>query len=227
MLRGLGISKDWDVSKEGEKDGLNEDEAEKKKRRVDEEDELDEDTEGPNVFWPFTSHLALVDRRVVYGRNVLASRVTKTLLQLMWLALKDKVLVLLSIAAVISLALGLFQDFGTPVSDCQFSCGEGKTCTEPPVDWVEGVAIMVAVVIMVGVGSVNDWQKERQFKALNDRKEDRTVKVVRAGGERVINVKVRCKNYFIYFIYIQIILLLGRRRGRHCAARAGRDRALR
>ncbi len=168
------------MSEEGRKDGLNEDEAEKK-RRIDDED--DGDTEGPDVPWPFTSHLALADRRAVYGRNVLPSRASKTLLQLMWLALKDKVLVLLSIAAVVSLALGLFQDFGTPVSDRQFSCGEGKTCTEPPVDWVEGVAIMVAVVIVVGVGSVNDWQKERQFKALNDRKEDRDGQS-RARGQR-------------------------------------------
>jgi Ca2+-transporting ATPase len=58
------------------------------------------------------------------------------------------------------------------------------------VDWVEGVAIMVAVAIVVVVGSVNDWQKEKQFKALNEKKEDRTVKVMRGGAEKVINVKV-------------------------------------
>jgi hypothetical protein len=75
----------------------------------------------------------------------------------MYTALKDKVLVrqlflphiwkpkyeysdqvLLSIAAVISLALGLFQDFGTT-----------RPAGEPPVDWVEGVAIMVAIFIVV------------------------------------------------------------------------------
>ena len=33
------------------------------------------------------------DRHRVYGQNVLPSRKTKSLLQLMWLALKDKVLV--------------------------------------------------------------------------------------------------------------------------------------
>lgn len=45
---------------------------------------------------------------------------------------------MLSVAAVISLALGLFQDFGTPRKD-----------DEPPVDWVEGVAIVVAIAIVV------------------------------------------------------------------------------
>jgi Ca2+-transporting ATPase len=99
---------------------------------------------------------------------------------------------------VISLALGLFQDFGTPRKD-----------GEPPVDWVEGVAIMIAVAIVVSgsallsildvtivvaqviVGSLNDWQKERQFKTLNERKEERGVKVIRDGVEKVIDVKVR------------------------------------
>jgi Ca2+-transporting ATPase len=46
--------------------------------------------------------------------------------------------ILLSIAAVVSLALGLFQDFGTP-----------QPAGQPPVDWVEGVAIMIAVLIVV------------------------------------------------------------------------------
>ena len=46
--------------------------------------------------------------------------------------------VLLSIAAIVSLALGFFQDFGTQ-----------RSSDEPPVDWVEGVAIVVAIVIVV------------------------------------------------------------------------------
>lgn len=54
---------------------------------------------------------------------------------------------------------------------------------------------MVAVIIVVVVGSMNDWQKERQFKKLNEKKEDRTVKVIRSGAEKVVNIKVS-SNYF-------------------------------
>jgi Ca2+-transporting ATPase len=118
------------------------------------------------------------DRKRVFGENVLPQRTSKCLLALMWLALQDKVLILLSIAAVVSLALGLFQDFGTP-----------QPAGEPPVDWVEGVAIMIAVLIVVVVGSINDWQKERQFMTLNEKKEERGVKVIRNGIERLIDVK--------------------------------------
>ncbi|KEP46359.1 calcium-transporting ATPase, partial [Rhizoctonia solani 123E] len=128
------------------------------------------------------------DRRRVYGVNVMPSRKSKGLLLLMWLALKDKVLVLLSIAAVVSLALGLYSDFGTPPELVVCTSGEGL-CEAPRVDWVEGVAIMIAILIVVVVGSLNDWQKERQFRKLNDKKDDRGVKVVRDGKEQVINVK--------------------------------------
>ncbi len=55
-------------------------------------------------------------------------------------------------------------------------------------DWVEGVAIIVAILIVVTVGSLNDRQKERQFKALNEKKGDRLVKVIRDGRERQIHV---------------------------------------
>lgn len=85
--------------------------------------------------------------------------------------------ILLTIAAVVSLALGFFQDFGPskPVG--------------PKVDWVEGVAIIIAILIVVLVGSINDYQKERQFKVLNSKKEERTLKIIRGGAEKLIDVK--------------------------------------
>ena len=45
------------------------------------------------------------DRRRVYGENVLPTRITKTLLQLMWAALKDKVLVSVFFAVPLLLIL--------------------------------------------------------------------------------------------------------------------------
>ena len=38
------------------------------------------------------------------------------------------------------------------------------------------------------VGSLNDWQKERQFQTLNEKKEERGVKVIRDGAERIIDI---------------------------------------
>lgn len=63
--------------------------------------------------------------------------------------------IILCIAAVISLALGIYQDLGTEPEHV-FDAATGQEVEVPSVDWVEGVAIMVAVLIVVLVGSVND-----------------------------------------------------------------------
>lgn len=39
------------------------------------------------------------------------------------------------------------------------------------------------------VGSLNDWQKERQFQSLNEKKEERGVKVIRNGVEQVVDIQ--------------------------------------
>ncbi|KAF8253797.1 calcium ATPase [Wilcoxina mikolae CBS 423.85] len=116
------------------------------------------------------------DRLRVFKENRLPEKKSKSLFELMWIALMDKVLLLLSAAALISLALGLYQTFGM------------KHHEGPSVDWVEGVAIIVAVVIVIVVGAGDDWQKERQFVKLNKKKEDRTVKVIRLGRSLQISV---------------------------------------
>lgn len=116
------------------------------------------------------------DRKRVFGEHRLPDRTSRSFLQLMWIALQDRVLILLSIAAAVSLALGLYQTFGQ-------HHGDGAR-----VEWIEGVAIIVAIAIVVIVGSVNDWQKERQFRKLNQKKEDRSVKVYRSGKPVKISI---------------------------------------
>lgn len=118
-----------------------------------------------------------VDRKRVFADNRLPEKKTKSLLELAWITYNDKVLILLTIAAVVSLALGLYQAIGQPHKP-----GEAK------VEWVEGVAIMAAIIIVVVVGTINDWQKERQFVKLNKKKENRTVKVIRSGKSQEISI---------------------------------------
>lgn len=117
------------------------------------------------------------DRYRVFKDNRLPEKKGKSLLELMWITYNDKVLILLSIAAVVSLAVGLYQTFG-----------KKHKPGEPKIEWVEGVAIIVAIVIVVIVGSLNDFQKERQFAKLNKRKQDRNVKVVRSGKTVEVSV---------------------------------------
>lgn len=121
------------------------------------------------------SENSFADRKRVFKDNRLPEKKAKSIFQLAWMAYNDKVLILLTVAAVVSLALGIYQSVTAKP-------GQSK------VQWVEGVAIVVAIVIVVVVGAANDWQKERQFVRLNKKKEDRNVKVIRSGRSREISV---------------------------------------
>ncbi|KAJ5130506.1 uncharacterized protein N7515_006545 [Penicillium bovifimosum] len=112
------------------------------------------------------------DRIRVFSQNRLPARKSTSFLKLFWDAYNDKIIILLTIAAVVSLSLGIYETL---------SEGTG-------VEWVEGVAICVAILIVTVVTAVNDWQKERQFTKLNKRNDDREVKVTRSGKTSMISV---------------------------------------
>ena len=132
----------------------------------------------------------IAQRVQVYGANLLPERKSKSLLMLMWLALQDKILILLIIAAIVSLALGLYTDFTPPqeMQPCVHPEPGKRECPAPPVDWVEGVAILVAVIVVDLVGSLNDWQKERQFRVLDAKKESRPITVQRDGKKHLVDI---------------------------------------
>lgn len=126
------------------------------------------------------------DRRRVFKDNHLPRKKGRSLLRLMWITYKDKVLFLLTGAALVSLAIGIYQTIGHPkpaqaAEDAAAKGIEGDDPGGPQIEWVEGVAIMIAIVIVVVVGSFIDYSKERQFAKLNRKKQDRIVKVVRSG----------------------------------------------
>ncbi|KAF9131216.1 hypothetical protein BGX30_013197 [Mortierella sp. GBA39] len=130
------------------------------------------------------------DREQHFGRNVLPKRKPKTIFQLMWMALQEKILILLLIAAVISVALGIYEDYGMEHKAVDRYDRNYKKISgdDAKISWVEGVAILFAVMIVVLVGSVNDYQKEAQFRKLNAKKEDREVKALRNGETVLISV---------------------------------------
>ncbi|KAK4050298.1 plasma membrane calcium [Microbotryomycetes sp. JL201] len=128
------------------------------------------------------------ERTRVYGANRVPAKKSKSFLALCWAAYTDKVLLILSVAAIVSLALGIYQSVGVEPHTYPSTRCPNNLCTEPQVEWVEGVAITIAILIVVLVGSVNDWQKERQFQKLNAQKEERNVKVLRDGQEKLMSV---------------------------------------
>ncbi|KAL8831314.1 MAG: hypothetical protein Q9191_000933 [Dirinaria sp. TL-2023a] len=118
------------------------------------------------------------DRRRIFKDNRLPTKQSLSIWRLFWNAYNDRILIILTAAAIISLALGVYE-----------AVGQQRSPQEPQsLDWVEGLAIEVAVVIVVLVTGVNDYRREKQFVALNAKKDDRQVKAIRSGKSIMISV---------------------------------------
>ena len=118
------------------------------------------------------------DRKRIFKDNRLPAKKPVSIWRLFWNAYNDRVLLILTAAAAISLALGIYEAVGQPPDP------EGGAS----LDWVEGLAIIVAIVVVVLVTGLNDYRRERQFTALNARKDDRQVKAIRSGKSAMISV---------------------------------------
>lgn len=108
----------------------------------------------------------------VFGNNMESSRPPKGLCSLIWDALDDFTERILMAAATFSIVV--------------------QTSLAPPerqsTEWINGFAILVAVIVCAAVTSVNDWQKERQFQELNKVAGDRKrVNVIRNGQLKIIH----------------------------------------
>ncbi|XP_071193033.1 plasma membrane calcium-transporting ATPase 2 isoform X4 [Salvelinus alpinus] len=129
-------------------------------------------------------------RKEVYGENLIPPKKPKTFLQLVWEALQDVTLIILEVAALISLGLSFYQP---PGGDSGESCGTAAAGAEDEGEaeagWIEGAAILLSVVCVVLVTAFNDWSKEKQFRGLQSRIElEQKFQVVR--GAQVIQLPV-------------------------------------
>ncbi|KAI7835045.1 PMCA-type calcium-translocating P-type ATPase, partial [Kickxella alabastrina] len=143
--------------------------------------ELAEEQDDSELTWLAefeTDRKLYADRVEKYGVNILPPTQARSFLGLVWDALHDKMLILLVVAAIVSLAIGIYQDVrvtGDKIEDSQ------------DVHWVEGFAIIVAIAVVTLVASINDYQKEKQFRRLNAKKNDRKVRLTRGGQECLVS----------------------------------------
>uniref|UniRef100_A0A8C6VFK8 Calcium-transporting ATPase n=1 Tax=Naja naja TaxID=35670 RepID=A0A8C6VFK8_NAJNA len=131
----------------------------------------------------------LEKRRQAFGQNFIPPKKAKTFLQLVWEALQDVTLIILEIAAIISLGLSFYHP---PDGDNEI-CGEAKGSAEDEGEaqagWIEGAAILFSVIIVVLVTAFNDWSKEKQFRGLQSRiEQEQKFTVIRKG--QVIQIPV-------------------------------------
>jgi len=134
----------------------------------------------------------LEKRRQIYGTNVIPPKKPKTLLELIWEALQDVTLIILEVAAVISLALSFYKpgdDSGSAHCFPDEFEGAGGEVEEGDTGWIEGAAILVSVVVVVLVTAINDFTKEKQFRGLQSRiDKEHKISIIRNGNTLEIAV---------------------------------------
>ena len=82
-----------------------------------------------------------------------------------WEALEDLMVRILIVAAIVQIVLGA-------------TLGD-----DPSKDWVDGLSIVIAVLVVTLVGSITNWKKENKFHELNDIQNEGTkYKVIRNGN---------------------------------------------
>lgn len=102
--------------------------------------------------------------RAAYGANTLPQKKPRAFWEHLKEAFEDSTLQILCASAV-------------------FSTGFGVFLSDSNADVIQGLAIMLAVVIVSGVNSFQNWSKDREFGSLAKIKADRPVQVVREGKE--------------------------------------------
>lgn len=101
-----------------------------------------------------------------FGSNAIEEDPLPHFCTYVWESLGDLMLRILIVSGVVQIALG-----ASPLS------------THPDKDWIEGVSIIIAVLIVVMVGSYTNYSKEKKFKELNDRNAAMQTYSIKRNGE--------------------------------------------
>ena len=93
---------------------------------------------------------SLEGREEAYGSNKVFIEPVPPFCSYVWEALEDMMVRILIVCAVVQIVLG-----------CTLSDDRSK-------DWIDGVSIIVAILVVVLVGSITNYQKETKFHELNE-----------------------------------------------------------
>uniref|UniRef100_A0A0D9VCU8 Calcium-transporting ATPase n=1 Tax=Leersia perrieri TaxID=77586 RepID=A0A0D9VCU8_9ORYZ len=111
----------------------------------------------------------LACRANAFGANRYPRKKGRSFLVFLWEACQDLTLVILIIAAVISLVLGIATE----------GIKEG---------WYDGASIAFAVFLVIFVTAVSDYKQSQQFQHLNEEKQNIQVEVIRGGRRFQVSI---------------------------------------
>jgi Ca2+-transporting ATPase len=122
----------------------------------------------------------LQERKEHFGSNEYRTTPPVTYCELIFEGMSDVTLIILMVAAAVSIGLGMYTD----------GVKNG---------WHEGAAILFAVAIVLNVTAINDLQKDKQFRELEKKNAQSLIKVLRDG---------KPKELMVDFIQVGDIILL-------------------
>ena len=147
----------------------------------------------------------LEERRKVFGRNVIPSKDSKSFLKLFMEAANDVTLIILAVAAFVSLGISFyhFEEVEDRWEDRWEQWGEkdfekfkrmprkpaSDINEEMSMQWIEGTAILTTVFVVMFVTALNNWTKERQFRKLQNKiEQEQKISVIRGGKNKMVLV---------------------------------------
>nr|AAL55433.1 vacuolar-type Ca2+-ATPase [Trypanosoma brucei] len=116
------------------------------------------------------------NRRAVYGRNELPEEAPLTFWKIFKTAWSDRMIILLTLAACVSLILGLTVP------------EPGHEKVDYKTGWIEGTAILMAVIAVTSASSIQDYRKELKFRALVEENSAQPISVIRDGHKVTVDV---------------------------------------
>ncbi|KAL7716460.1 Calcium-transporting ATPase [Entamoeba marina] len=120
----------------------------------------------------------LKERYNQYGQNRYPDPIMKSFLSMFIEALNDSTLMILMLSAFIS----LFLAFVVPKPETCSSEDEIET------DWIEGMAILIAVLVVSVGSSISDYSKQKKFLALSQDEKNVPIKVIRNGKNLTVSI---------------------------------------
>ena len=123
---------------------------------------------------------SILDRIAQFGYNKLARNEPATFLSFVKEGLKDKIIILLCLAALLSIILGMALP-NPHTQQWEWQTG-----------WIEGTAIIITVCIVILTGSIQNYQKAKKFEELEIATRTKFVTVVRDGIEIIIDTEDLC-----------------------------------
>ena len=118
------------------------------------------------------STLSLENRKSHFGSNKIYVKPPPNFADFCIEAISDKMIIILIISSIIEIGISLFN---------MYFKGENNS------DYLDGISIIIAVVVVVLVGSITNYQKEKKFHSLNDfEKKSTKYNVIRNGVNQYV-----------------------------------------